>query len=95
MEPPSIEDAITQNIEDPDAPSADTSGLTLSPVLARLPPERLPDPSTVCTHCPRALWFASPKSLTCFCRVMFTQTWSTKEPQQILLCDGPLMTNDQ
>ena len=95
MEPPSIEDAITQELEDPDAPSADTSGLILSPALARLPHERLPDPPTLCTHCPRALWFASPSSVTCYCRVMFTQTWSTKEPQQILVCDGPLLMSDQ
>lgn len=95
MEPISIEDAITQDLKDLDAPAADTSGLTLSPVLARLPPERLPDPPTVCVSCPKALWFASPTLLSCYCRVMFTQTWSTKEPQQILLCDGPLLLNDQ
>jgi hypothetical protein len=59
-----------------------------SPTLAGLDASRRPQAKTACETCPNSVWFASPKELKCYCRVMFLVTWSTKEPSQITLCDG-------
>ena len=37
------------------------------------------------------LWFASDTEVKCYCRVMYLITWSTKEPVNIKLCDGPFL----
>jgi hypothetical protein len=59
-----------------------------SPTLAGLDASRRPQAKTACETCPNSVWFASPKELKCYCRVMFLVTWSTREPNPITLCDG-------
>ena len=66
-----------------------------SPTLAQLEERRRPQPKTVCEGCPNSVWFASPSELTCYCRVMFLVTWSTKDPSQINLCDGIFLGREQ
>lgn len=72
--PPSVRELIAQ--------------LPLSPALNGLPQSRRPEEPTVCERCPSAVWFASDVSLSCFCRVMQITTWSTKDPNSLLVCDG-------
>ena len=42
----------------------------------------------VCGNCLNSVWFASQSEVKCYCRVMYLVSWSTKEPNQITLCDG-------
>jgi hypothetical protein len=63
-------------------------GATPSPTLAGLDKIRRPQAGTVCETCPNSVWFASPAEVKCYCRVMFLITWSSKEAQQIMACDG-------
>jgi hypothetical protein len=66
----------------------------VSPTLAALPLARRPKPDTVCEACPNSVWFASPKEVKCYCRVMFLVTWSSQEPSQIMYCDGVFLGGD-
>jgi hypothetical protein len=66
-------------------------GPPVSPTLAGLDETRRPRVKTVCETCPHSVWFASPAEVKCYCRVMFLVTWSTKEPNQLTHCDGPLI----
>jgi hypothetical protein len=62
-----------------------------SPTLDAMDEHRRPATATVCEHCPNSVWFASPKELKCYCRVMYLVTWSSKDPSQITHCDGELL----
>ena len=62
-----------------------------SPTLQALEENRRPSQKTVCERCPHSVWFASPKEVKCYCRVMFLVSWSTKEPNQIINCDGEFL----
>lgn len=62
-----------------------------SPTLAALGKSRRPSPEVVCGTCPNSVWFASPKEVKCYCRVMFLVTWSNQEPNPITHCDGALL----
>jgi hypothetical protein len=75
---------------------AESSGsdLRVSPTLATLPLSRRPKPGTVCETCPNSVWFASPKAVKCYCRVLFLVTWSSQEPSQITHCDGVFLGGD-
>ena len=68
--------------------------LSPSPTLAALDDTRRPKAVTVCERCPNSVWFASPEEVKCYCRVMYLVTWSSKEPNQILLCDGEHLGGD-
>lgn len=68
---------------------------TGSPTLDALDKNRRPKASTVCEHCPNSVWFASPRELKCYCRVMFLVTWSSREPNQITHCDGEFLGQEQ
>ena len=70
------------------------SDLPVSPTLAALPLSRRPKPGTVCETCPNSVWFASPKAVKCYCRVLFLVTWSSQEPNQITHCDGVFLGED-
>ena len=63
--------------------------LSRGPTLTALGPSRLPKVSTVCETCPLSLWFASAKTLRCYCRLMFTVTWDSAAPLPLTHCDGP------
>lgn len=69
-------------------------GATASPTLQELAQFRRPRDKTACEACPNSVWFASPLELKCYCRVMFLISWSTKEPNQITLCDGVFLGQD-
>ncbi len=69
--------------------------LSTSPTLDALDESRRPKASTVCEHCPNSVWFASPRELKCYCRVMFLVTWSSREPNQITHCDGEFLGQEQ
>lgn len=62
-----------------------------SPTLQALAESRRPAPEVACCTCPNSLWFASDTEVKCYCRVMYLITWSTKEPVNIKLCDGPFL----
>ncbi|MEO8630125.1 MAG: hypothetical protein ABI612_18820 [Betaproteobacteria bacterium] len=69
-------------------------GAAPSPTLQVLEQLRRPRDKTVCEACPNSVWFASPLEVKCYCRVMFLISWSTKEPNQITLCDGVFLGQD-
>lgn len=62
---------------------------TPSPTLAALAPSLRPKTEIVCERCPASLWFASPVEVKCYCRMMYLVVWSSAEPNEIMLCDGP------
>ncbi len=64
---------------------------SLSPTLAALEQHRRPKLATACETCPMSLWFASSAEVKCYCRAMYLITWSSKEQNQILHCDGPYL----
>ena len=66
-----------------------------SPTLDALDESRRPRAGTVCEHCPNSVWFASPRELKCYCRVMFLVTWSSREPSQITHCDGEFLGQER
>lgn len=66
-----------------------------SPTLDALDKSRRPKAETVCERCPASVWFASPEEVKCYCRVMYLVVWSSQEPNQILLCDGEFLGQDQ
>ena len=66
----------------------------LRPALVALSAESVP--STVCAHCPAAMWFVTAvptggnklsARLTCYCRPMSANTWSSNEKNQLTDCD--------
>lgn len=59
-----------------------------SPTLSLLDQSRLPALDIACKDCRNSVWFASPKEVKCYCRVMYLLTWTTHEPGQIVSCDG-------
>ena len=63
-------------------------GFPLRPALERLPQGRRPRPEPVCARCPRAVWFGSANSVSCYCRLMHVLTWTSEEPKPLLFCDG-------
>ena len=65
-----------------------------SRTLEELESSRRPKAKTVCEDCPNSVWFASRTELKCYCRVMYLITWSSKEQQQIELCDGIYLGQD-
>lgn len=67
----------------------------LSQTLADLEENRLPRVRTVCENCPNSVWFASTVEVKCYCRVMYLVTWSTKEPNQLVSCDGLWLGQDE
>jgi hypothetical protein len=75
---------------DPTAPAEHRSGQgdAPSPTLQGLEPLRRPKDKTACETCRNSVWFASPLEVKCYCRVMYLVSWSTREPNQISLCDG-------
>lgn len=83
--------AVAQPLPAPPQPSISVSA---SPTLAGLDSKRRPQAATVCEACPNSVWFASPAVVTCYCRVMYLVTWSSREPQQILSCDGLFLGQD-
>lgn len=60
----------------------------VSPTLRDLDASRRPQQKTVCEQCPNSVWFASPEEVKCYCRVMFLTSWSTKQPNILINCDG-------
>ncbi|MDO8607903.1 MAG: hypothetical protein Q7R40_15310 [Phaeospirillum sp.] len=60
-----------------------------SSTLQQLDAHRRPQREIICETCPNSMWFASPTEVKCYCRVMFLIVWSTREPNEITLCDGP------
>lgn len=84
--------ALLQSETHPSAGAIDTGPPVVeSPTLARLGESRRPRTRTACETCRNSLWFASPVEVKCYCRVMFTVTWSTENPNHITECDGPYL----
>src|SRR3954451_190463 len=73
---------------DPEEQQQAGQGGTPSPTLQGLEQLRRPKDKTAREGCPNSVWFASPLEVKCYCRVMYLVSWSTKEPNQITLCDG-------
>ena len=59
-----------------------------SPTLARLQPDRRPNPTTICETCPAAIWHTLPHDTRAFCKVMHLLVYSKKEPLELTACDG-------
>ena len=47
-----------------------------------------PSIEIACVSCQMSLWQTTPKSLSCFCKVMFARTWDSSSKIQIVGCDG-------
>ena len=63
-----------------------------SQVLARLPKERRPNPSTTCEICPWSNWLVMTKEVKCYCRLMYLWSWTSNDTAKVVKqCDGPLM----
>lgn len=52
---------------------------------------RLPHGRTVCEKCPHAVWHVTDNEIRAYCRVMYLISWSTKEQNEIKLCDGIML----
>lgn len=59
-----------------------------SPTLRNLPETRRPKEKTVCDGCPNSMWLATASEVKCYCRVKYAYTWTNKEPEALILCDG-------
>ena len=60
----------------------------LIPTIQSLPESRRPG-TTACMHCPNALWYALPKGVRCFCRVMHAESFTSERPgERVEMCDG-------
>lgn len=90
---PSLDDSNGFMAPEPD-PTAEDEGPALSPTLEALEASRRPKDRTVCETCPASLWFASPKEVKCYCRVMHLIVWSTKEQNQLTHCDGMVLAQE-
>lgn len=88
--PPEVEqkEIDLKEIMTPEMESAISS---TSPTLSALDENRRPSQKTVCERCPHSVWFASPEEVKCYCRVMYLVSWSTKEQNQIINCDGEFL----
>ena len=60
----------------------------ISPTLDSIDPSRLPLPEVACATCPRSIWYSTAEELSCYCRIMYVITWTTRQPGRITLCDG-------
>ncbi|EGI6181596.1 conjugal transfer protein TraH [Salmonella enterica subsp. houtenae serovar 51:z4,z23:-] len=87
------QEANQEGQEHPQVQSAGQSNVTeyeeiQSPTLRDLDASRRPSRKTVCETCPNSVWFASPEEVKCYCRVMFMTSWSTKQQNVLINCDG-------
>ena len=96
-------DQMLQNLEGEGAPTsaspaaqpaAPSAPEHESPALSLLDSSRLPDPMPVCGACPKSMWFSSTKLVQCYCRMMHVVTWTSEDPQPIMVCDGILMEDE-
>ena len=75
-------------VQQDEAPNQFQNEDIVSPTLRDLDASRRPSQKTVCEQCPNSVWFASPEEVKCYCRVMFLTSWSTKQPNILISCDG-------
>ncbi|CAM3129405.1 hypothetical protein SPAN111604_05315 [Sphingomonas antarctica] len=65
----------------------------VGPVISALPPEGRP--KTVCTICPKAMWYRSRKhGIRAFCRELRHITWQSDEQDPVTECDGQIAASD-
>ncbi|WP_419809036.1 hypothetical protein [Sphingomonas sp.] len=65
----------------------------IGPVVSALPEEDRPD--TVCTICPKAMWYRSRKQgVRAFCRELRHITWQSGEQDPVAECDGQIAATD-
>ena len=65
----------------------------VSPVVGAMPEDKRPD--TVCTICPKAMWYRSHKQVVrAFCRELRHITWQPEEEDPVAECDGQIATLD-
>lgn len=97
MSTPENETTESSLIEVSDQNSAivDFDDIYESPTISRLPMNQRPKPSTVCERCPAAVWFALPKELRCYCRVIHAVIYSNEEKNALTACDGRDMAIEQ
>lgn len=73
-------------------PPAEQS-LPLRPTLERLPVDRRPPQEVSCAVCRQSLWLAiGLDEVKCYCAKTFAFVWTTSEPNEILLCDGQIIS---
>lgn len=46
-----------------------------------------PNEDHICTSCPKSMWESNGKTLSNFCKVKHSITWSTKDKTEKILCD--------
>ena len=66
-----------------------------SRVLGFLDPGRTNFPATLCEFCKNAVWKATEQDLVCYCRVLFTETWTEGRKSVITACDGALLVEEE
>lgn len=62
-----------------------------SKALGFLDPGRTNFRATLCEFCKNAVWKATEQDLTCYCRVLFAETWTQGRASVITVCDGALL----
>ena len=87
---PEHQESMEEGDDDPFAMGDTPSSL----VLQRLDPSRRPSPRTICERCPNSVWFSTPKEVSCYCRVMFLKTWTSKEKNVFETCDGIFLVEE-
>ena len=70
-----------------------------SPTLSKisvLMPKLLPsEPYPQCANCPNAMWYVlDRRTLRCHCQVLRTISWDTAEPNELPLCNGIYLTEE-
>lgn len=82
-------------VNDQSSEIVDFDDIYESPVISRLAKNQRPNPSTVCERCPAAVWFALPKEVRCYCRVIHAVIYSNEEKNALTACDGRDMAIEQ
>ena len=68
-----------------------------SPTLMNLPPQLKPKEDFTCMFCPAAMWLVKGDAVTCFCRMMRKEIFTSAEEDSVpvLLCDGPYLAEEE
>jgi len=75
----------------------DSTSAYSSQTLLNLPSKLLPKKDFTCMFCPAAMWLVKGDAVTCFCRMMRKEIFTSAEEDSVpvLLCDGPYLAEEE